>query len=141
MVHGIRGVRRRLALVAVLVGCLVGTVGGVQADEGSVSASVDKACVAPLGLQGITVHTTPSDVVAYSTEYADQSNELSNPTYRTGSGSGTADASGLFRATWRVPPTAPLGPAHLHYIAGAKLRGPVDFTVGLPLVTCPLPIR
>ncbi|HZS21805.1 MAG TPA: hypothetical protein VFA63_12585 [Pseudonocardiaceae bacterium] len=107
-----------------------------KADPSPPSAVLDHSCVPPAGMQGLTVHSQPGDRITYSTEYADQSNELTNPTYEEGFGAGSTDGAGEFQATWMVPANAPSGVAHVYYIAQGQLRGPLDFTVALD-VGCP----
>jgi hypothetical protein len=89
------------------------------------TGKLTKACVrkGPTGDdQTLQVHTTPGDMVGFSTEYSDHSNELSHPAYKTGSGYGKASTSGDYEATWKVPPDAPDGTATVHWIANGKIQ-------------------
>lgn len=78
-------------------------------------SSVDHTCVAPGGSQGLTVRTRPRRDVLFDTEYSDKSSRAVRSSYTEGFGRGTADASGVFRAAWHVPATAPAGRATVHY--------------------------
>lgn len=98
-----------------------------------VSATLDRQCVAPGGTQTLTIHTAPNDHVYYSTEYADHTNENTPRGYQEGFGPGTADATGVFHATWRVPPNAPIGQAVVHYIAEYQAFT-IDFAIA---AVCP----
>jgi hypothetical protein len=107
-----------------------------------VTAKLDKACVhrgAAGDEQGITVHTDPGDTVAYSTEYSDHSNEMSHPTYKTGSGYGKASSDGEYHTTWKLPEDATTGTATVHFIAENKIHDdiPLTFKVAGPLDKCP----
>jgi hypothetical protein len=107
-----------------------------------VTAKLDKSCVhrgAAGDEQGITVHTDPSDTVAYSTEYSDHSNELSHPSYKTGSGYGKASTDGEYHTTWKLPEDATTGTATVHFIAENKVHDeiPLTFKVAGPLDKCP----
>ena len=98
----------------------------------SVTMKLDRACVRKGALgdsQGLTATTSPGDIVAWSTEYSDHSNEMSNPSYKTGSGYGKAGSDGRFHSEWKVPDNAPLGEAILHTIAKGKLQPYLRFTV------------
>jgi hypothetical protein len=103
---------------------------------------LDKTCVrrgATGDLQGLTIQTDPNDIVAWSTEYSDHSNELTHPEWQKvgGSGSGKSDANGNFHTTWHVPDDAPLGTATLHTIAEQKLGPVLTFKVVSQIETCP----
>lgn len=86
--------------------------------------------------QALIAKTRPGDTVAYSTEYSDHSNELSNPSYKSGSGYGEADGKGNFRSEWKVPDNAPSGTARLHVIADNRIHPPLEFKVVGPLESC-----
>jgi hypothetical protein len=98
-----------------------------------VKMRVEKPCVrrgATTGdVQAVIVETRPEDTVAYSTEYSDQSNEISKPEYKTGSGYGVADDKGNYRGEWRVPDTATEGMAKLHVIADGRIHSTLTFRV------------
>lgn len=97
-----------------------------------VQMSVERACVrrGPTGdTQVLNVKTVPNDTVAWSTAYSDRSNEVSNPSYTTGSGKGKAGPDGRFRTEWKVPPNAPLGTATLLTIAKGKFGPRLTFEV------------
>jgi hypothetical protein len=101
--------------------------------------NLDKTCVrrgSTGDTQGLSVKTDPSDVVAFSTEYSDHSNELSNQSYKTGSGYGRASTNGDYRTEWKVPDNAPTGTATLHIIAQNKIQAPVTFKVVGQLESC-----
>lgn len=107
----------------------------------SFTAKLDKACVrrgAIDDLQGLTVRTEPGDHVIFSTSYSDGSNELGNPSYKTGHGSGVA-AKGTFRQTWVVPEEAPTGEATVTVLtssSGGRTRE-LEFTVVGKEASCP----
>ena len=122
--------KRGIRLAAAIGVGLLWPAGAATADS---AAELARACTWNLGPQALTVHTTPGDTVAYSTEYSDHSNELTNPSYRTGSGAGTADATGTFHAVWLVPATAPLGIATVHLIYGGALQPSLEFEIAAPL--------
>ncbi|MDQ1439663.1 MAG: hypothetical protein QOK43_3292 [Acidimicrobiaceae bacterium] len=95
---------------------------------------LDKECVrkgATGDAQALNVTTRPDDTVAYSTEYADHSNELSHPQWQKvgGSGYGKASTDGKYRAEWHVPDDAPDGTATLHVIADGRIQPPITFKV------------
>jgi hypothetical protein len=99
-----------------------------------VAASTDAACVTPGGSQGLTVHTAPDDKLYFSTEYSDKTNEnIAGRGYQEGFGPGTADDTGLFHVSWRVPVNAPVGTAIIHYIAQYEAYT-IDFTIA---AVCP----
>lgn len=98
----------------------------------SVTMKLDRLCVrrGPTGdKQGLSATTSPGDTVAWSTEYSDHTNEMSNPEYKTGSGYGKAGSDGRFHTEWIVPAQAPLGEATLHTIAKGKLQPHLKFRV------------
>jgi hypothetical protein len=99
----------------------------------SVTMTLDKPCVrrGPLGdKQGLGVVSAPEDTIAWSTEYSDGTNELSNPEYKSGgSGYGKAGSDGRYHTSWFVPKEAPLGEATLHTVAKGKLQPPLKFRV------------
>jgi len=104
-----------------------------------VEMKLDKACVkrgANGDTQTLTVKTRAKDTVAYSTEYSDHSNELSNPEYKSGSGYGDADDDGDYKAEWKIPDTAPNGIARLHVIADGRIHSKLTFRVVGPLESC-----
>jgi hypothetical protein len=104
-----------------------------------ITATLDRTCVhrgSTTELQGLTVHLRKDEPVGYSTQYSDQSNELSNQTYKTGYGYGKGGADGTFRATWVVPANAPPGPAIVSVLArGGQQKLP--FTVAAQGGSCP----
>jgi hypothetical protein len=70
--------------------------------------------------------------------YSDRSNELTNNSYATGFGSGVADASGIYRSAWVVPPTAPTGKATVHIITtGDPVEPTAIFTIVPQTGSCP----
>lgn len=98
----------------------------------SVTMKLDRACVrrGPNGdKQGFSATTQPDSYVAWSTQYSDGSNEMSNQEYKTGSGYAKSDSAGNFHTEWIVPIQAPLGEAQLHTIAKGKLQPPLKFRV------------
>lgn len=102
---------------------------------------LDKSCIrrGQAGdTQGLTVVSDdPDDIVAYSTEYSDHSNELTNKSYTTGSGYGRTDANGHLHLTWKVPDSATTGVATVHTIAEGKFGPNLTFKVVSQLESCP----
>ena len=102
------------------------------------TASLNRTCVRrgidPLTL---TVHTEPNQVAGYSTEYSDQSNSLSNKSYKSGDGYGKAGPDGTYTPTWVVPATAPAGEAILRVLAISDVMPEIHFTVVLQTGKCP----
>jgi hypothetical protein len=100
---------------------------------------LDRKCVrrgATGDSQGISVTTDPNDIVGYSTEYSDHSNELTNPSYKTGSGYGNADDKGKYHTEWKLPDNATPGTATLRVIAEGKIQPPLTFKVVDQLGKC-----
>jgi hypothetical protein len=104
-----------------------------------VKMSLDKPCVRR-GTQGdtqsLTVQSWKNDYVAYSTEYSDKTNDLSNPEYKTGHGYEQVGDDGKVKFEWKVPDTAPTGTATLHTIADGRLQPIITFKVVSQLGHC-----
>lgn len=119
---------------------LTGETAPTTTTETIATATLDSACVhkAPSpDRQGLTVHIAPGATVGYSTEYDDESNELTNPSYTTGFGFGTAGPDGIYRATWPVPANAPVGLATVTLAASEPIQESVTFTVAAAMGPCP----
>jgi len=109
--------------------------------EVPVTGTLDRTCVHQArasDVQGMTVHMRTNGVVAWDTVYSDNSTELTNKSYTAGYGRGKADDSGVYRATWVVPATAPLGKATVYVLTDAN-RPPLalPFTIVPPTGSCP----
>lgn len=111
--------------------------------RGKANASLDRPCVhrgSTTELQGLTVD--PHRVgffVGYSTLYSDGSDELKNPSYKTGFGYGPTGPDGTYHTTWVVPVNAPNGVARVRVIVehfDAVPQQP-DFLVVDETGTCP----
>lgn len=106
-----------------------------------VEMKLGKACV-KRGVTGdsqsLTVKSRPDDMIAYSTEYSDGTNEMTNPEYSKtgGTGHGDADDEGDFKAEWKIPESAPSGVARLHVIADGRIHSKLTFRVVGPTESC-----
>jgi hypothetical protein len=104
-----------------------------------VKMSLEKTCVrrgSTGDTQALHVTTRPKDFVGYSTEYSDHSNELSNQSYKTGSGYQDAGEDGKVTIEWKLPDNAPTGTATLHTIADGRLQPVLTFKVVSALDHC-----
>lgn len=89
-------------------------------------------------MQGFTAHLAARAAIGYDTIYSDNSNELMNPSYKTGYGYGKSDDSGTYHASWIVPATAPPGTAKLYVLyAGNKPAIELPFTIVTETGKCP----
>lgn len=104
-----------------------------------VKMSLGKQCVrrgANGDTQTLDIVTRPKDFVGYSTEYSDGSNELTNPSYKSGSGYGQADDDGKVHLEWKLPDNATTGTATLRTIADGRMQPLLHFKVVSQLETC-----
>ena len=101
------------------------------------TASLNRTC-ARRGIDPVTltVHTEANGVAGYSTEYSDQSNSLSNKSYKTGDGYGRAGPDGVYTATWVVPATAPAGDAIVHVVAVSDVMPDLPLKIVTQTGTC-----
>ena len=86
------------------------------------TGQIDRTCVhkgAVTEPQGLTVHMTTNSAVGYETVYSDNSTEVNNKSYKAGYGYGKSGPDGVYRATWVVPGTAPLGKATVYVLTTA----------------------
>lgn len=79
----------------------------------------------------------PDDYAIYDTQYADGKSGLTT-TYGSGSGSGKTDATGTFRATWRLAPTVPTGPTKVN-VASTTANGTATATAEFVIVAAQQP--
>lgn len=105
------------------------------ASGSTVAGSLSLACArAGADTQTMTiVGLSPGQSAGYSTQYSDHSNELTNKTYTEGFGFAKADTTGRAVATWRVPSTAPPGPADVLVIWSPGSQPlTLSFTIAAP---------
>lgn len=106
------------------------------------SARIAPECVARGGAVRMDIDTVPQAKVIYSAVYSDGKGGGPAPYGRNygGEGSGAADSSGHFSASWTVSPQAPTGSAHVNMAAAApgysigKAR--LSFAVAQPTGGC-----
>ncbi|MHB8510817.1 MAG: hypothetical protein ACYDCC_01445 [Actinomycetota bacterium] len=104
-----------------------------------VTAALALSCArAGVDLQSLTVSNLKNgDVAGFSTQYSDSSNEMTNRSYKSGFGTGKANAAGVFEAQWKTPANAPPGKAVVLviYSSGSSPLRP-SFFVKAPTESC-----
>jgi hypothetical protein len=98
----------------------------------SVTAALQKACVAPGDTQTITITTRPESAVGYHAVYSDGKNGF-DPDYYGGNKSGVTNGSGTYQDTWVVGVKAPPGTVNVDVVGvngdGASGQTKVAFAV------------
>ena len=96
------------------------------------TATLDPKCVrkGPAGdTLTLTVRTNPDGTVGYTSKYSDGSTKFTKPAYESGDGYGRADSTGVYVVSWKVPASAPDGPATLTWAAQGDFQTPFTFTI------------